>query len=366
MTIDLIPIENYTNFYYHIMMAVTLVAFLHTQVMPIDDRRLKTFMKYTGGIILLFTLIYMGFRPVSGVFTDMTTYARRFEEYATGYRTLESDAGSDYLFKIFTKFSSIWLTSEIYFFLIACMYVLPLYSVSKKLFAEYWFYGFLMFIGSFSFWSYGVNGLRNGIAGSLFLYGITREKRVFQVIWLLIAANIHGSVMLPIVGYIATNFHNKTQTYYIFWLLCIPLSLALGNFWEGLLGTFVSDDRASYLTDEVDESKFKSIGFRWDFLFYSTFGVIAGWYYIFKLKLKDVFYIRLYNTYLFANAFWILVIRASYSNRFAYLSWFFMALIIVYPWSKYHMVYKQHQKFGWIMLGYILFTYLMQFVYYSR
>ena len=38
--------------------------------------------------------------------------------------------------------------------------------------------------------------------------------------------------------------------------------------------------------------------------------------------------------YLTANAFWILVIRSSFSNRFAYLSWFLMAIIIFYPFFK--------------------------------
>lgn len=363
LTIELIPIESYTNFYYHVMMAVTLVAFLHTQTLPIDDRRLKTFMKYTGGIFLIFILIYMGFRPIHGVFVDMTTYAHGFRNFVSGNRIVEENT-KDILFVLFTKFSATWLTIELYFFLIACFYVLPLYSVSKKLFKDYWFYGFLMFVGSFSFWNYGTNGLRNGMAGSIFLFAITRDKKIPQIIWLIIAINFHKSLMLPLGAYILTHFHHKPHTYYIFWLACIPLSLALGGFWEMLLGGMVSDDRASYLTDE--KLSVARTGFRWDFLFYSSFGVIAGWYYIFKEKLKDPYYIRLYNMYLICNAFWILVIRADFSNRFAYLSWFFMAIIIVYPWAKYSFIYRQHQKFGWVMLGYITFTYLMQFVYYGK
>lgn len=363
LTIEFIPIKSYTNFYYHIMMAVTLVAFLHTQTMPIDDRRLKTFMKYTGGIFLIFTIIYIGFRPISGIFADMMVYYNRFIRGKYGGNRLEV---ADWLFQSFTNFSSQFLTAELYFFLIACIYILPLYSVSKKLFKDYWFYGLLMFIGSFSFWSYGTNGMRNGMAGSLFLYGITRDKRFAQVIWLFIAVNIHRSMLLPTMGYIVTHFHNKSRTYYAFWIVCIPLSLGLPGFWEAIFGGLVNDDRAEYLTNEINAHKFKSTGFRWDFLFYSSFGVFAGWYYIFKLKLRDNFYIRLYNTYLFANAFWVLVIRASYSNRFAYLSWFFMAIIIVYPWTKYQFMYRQHQKFGWVMLGYITFTYMMQFVYYAN
>jgi hypothetical protein len=37
------------------------------------------------------------------------------------------------------------------------------------------------------------------------------------------------------------------------------------------------------------------------------------------------------NTYLLANAVWVLLIHASFSNRFAYLSWFMMPWLLVYP-----------------------------------
>jgi len=316
-----------------------------------------------GAFLLLFILIYMVFRPVHGVFVDMTTYARGFRAYAAG-RELDIDS-SDILFKIFTKFSATWLTIELYFFLCACLYVIPLYKISKKFFKDYWFYGFLLFVGSFSFWNYGVNGIRNGMAGSLFLLGVAQDKRYLQIIWFVIAINIHRSLLLPVLGFAATYFHDKPHTCYGFWLACIPLSLILPGFWECIFGGLVSDERAKYFGEEVMRGS-SGGGFRWDFLFYSSFGVVAGWYYIFKLKLKDNFYVRLYNTYLVANAFWILVIRANFSNRFAYLSWFFMALIIAYPWAKYSFTNRQHQKFGWIMLAYIGFTYYMQFVYYAN
>jgi len=363
MTIDFIDIYEYTNIWYHVLLAVTLVTFVHTQTIRLQEPKLKSYIAFAGGTLLIFTLVYIGLRPVHGVFVDMTTYARGFRSYAAGR---EVTANRDVLFQLFTKFSATWLTIEVYFFLIACAYVIPLYVVSKKWFKDYWFYGFLLFVGSFSFWQYGTNGMRNGIAGSLFLLGISRDKRVFQVIWLIIAINIHRSMLLPVVGYAATHFYNKPKAYYGFWLACIPLSLVLPGLWEGLLGGLVSDDRASSYLGEEDMAGSVNVGFRWDFLFYSSFGVFAGWYYIFKKKLKDDFYVRLYNTYLVANGFWILVIRANFTNRFAYLSWFFMALIIAYPWAKYNFIKKQHQLFGWVMLAYVGFTYAMQFIYYAQ
>ncbi len=364
MTIDFVPLKDYADYYYHIIMVVTLITFFHTQVLTVKDQKTKDYLKIAGGILLLFVLLYIGLRPVSSQFTDMVTYNAQFQRYREGGLII---GNNDLLFHKFTQISAQYVSNTTYFFMCAFIYVFPLYLVSKKWFKEYWFYGFLLFVGSFSFWSYGVNGIRNGMAGSLVLLGFSREKRVFQALWLLIAVNIHRAVLLPVVGFLITQFYNKPQAFYILWFLCIPLSLAGGDFFQNIFAGYMEDDRASYLSEgAVEADKFKNVGFRWDFLFYSAFGVIAGWYYIFKRKLNDKFYIQLFNTYLFANAFWILVIRANFSNRFAYLSWFMMAVIIAYPWAKYEFIQKQHKKFGYVMMGYVGFTYLMYAVYYGN
>lgn len=365
MYIDFIPLDYYTPFWYHVIMAVTLITYVHTQSMALNSKEIKNYMPAMGGGLLVFALLYIGFRPVSGrYFADMARYDRNFHYYATG-GVLEVD--SDILFYSFMKLSSQIMTNHMFFFICAFAYIFPLYLVSKKWFKDYWFYAFLMLAGSFSFFSYGTNGLRNGIAGSFFLLGVSRDKRIFQILWLFLAINFHKAILLPVMGYILTHFYNKPQGYYILWLVCIPLSLGLSGFWENFfIGFMEGEERAYYLEGAGDDAeKFKSIGFRWDFLFYSSFGVVAGWYYIFKKKIKDKLYIQLYNTYLFANAFWILVIRANFSNRFAYLSWFMMAIIIVYPWTKYKFIQNQHKKFGVVLLAYVGFTYLMEFVYYQ-
>jgi hypothetical protein len=60
-----------------------------------------------------------------------------------------------------------------------------------------------------------------------------------------------------------------------------------------------------------------------------------------------------------ANTFWILVIRANFSNRFAYLSWFLMAIVIAYPLLKVKFWDDHYKNVGRIFLAYYLFTYFM-------
>jgi hypothetical protein len=260
------------------------------------------------------------------------------------------------------------MNAPMYLFVCATIYVVPLYFASKKWFKDYWFYAFLMFVGSFSFFAYGTNGIRNGMATSLFIFALSREKIAFQVLWIITAIATHKSMMIPTMGYILVQFYNNPKAYYLFWLACIPISLIAGKSMELFLGDLIggTDDRADYLTKgNINNDNFSSTGFRWDFLIYSGFAVVSGYYYLFKKKMNDVTYNKLFNIYIFANAFWILVIRANFSNRFAYLSWFMMAVIIVYPWAKYKFMENQYQKFSYVLLAYIGFTYLMNVIVYG-
>ena len=171
----------------------------------------------------------------------------------------------------------------------------------------------------------------------------------------------HKTLFLPILAYLATYFYNNPKFYFKGWLMCIPLSLVLGGVWISLFSSLgFADDRLSgYLSSSSEEGTFSATGFRWDFLFYSSFGIISGYYYIFVKKISDRFYNHLYGIFTIANAFWVLVITANYSNRFAYLSWFMMAPIISYPMFRYKIWKDQYKTFGIILMLYYLFTYLM-------
>lgn len=356
---DWIPLPSYTPIYYHALLLVNVFVCIHALRYEIDERANLKVMQITGAFVFAFVLLYLGTRPVHGVFVDMKTYDGIFQRYAKGNPITST---KDLMFHSFTWSLAQLVSNRVYFFICAAIYVIPCYVIARKWFQKYWFYAFLMMIGSFSFWAYGTNGIRNGIGTAFFLMALASNKRLIQMLWLFLAVNFHTSMLLPTAALIATWFYNQPRGYYYFWLLCIPLSLMFPGFWENLFASMVEDDRASYLTKEVDPSKFASTGFRWDFLLYSATGVFAGTYYLFKKKIEDQTYIRLFNIYLFANAFWILVIRASFSNRFAYLSWFLLALVIVYPWLKFYFEKNQHRKLGMIMLTYFGFTYFMNVI----
>ena len=361
--LELIPLEYYYQIFIYSAFGIALITLFHTFLLEINEQKNIKYIRFMGYFILIFLTLYMGLRPISGkYFVDMITYGRIYNSYAYGG---EITIKNDLFFHQFMKLLSSFLPLKGFFLLCEIIYIIPLYIASKRLFAKYWFYAFFMFVVSFSFWSYGVNGIRNGMATSLFILAISfQNKKKIMVLFFILSSLFHQTMLLPIAAYILTIFVKNPKWYLWGWLIAIPLSLALGSFWENLFaGLGFADDRLTgYLTGEKNKA-FANAGFRFDFLFYSAFSVVSGAYFIFKRKFKDPMFIQLFNIYLTANAFWILVIRANFSNRFAYLSWFLMPLVIIYPFLKENFFKKQHIVIGKVLLFYFLFTFFMHIYY---
>lgn len=355
---DWVPLEIYASTHYLLLLLLVLMTFLQSQSQSMDSDLNFRYMRIIGWTYLVFILFFMGLRPISGrYFIDMGTYNQIFEHYARGGEIIST---KDIVFNIFTKLCSQIMSAKFYFLICAGLYIIPLFIVCKTWFKDYWFYGFMFLVTAFSFWAYGTNGIRNGIAGSLFLLGVSREKRISQALWILLAIGFHKSMLLPTAAFVFANFYNKPKWVIAFWALCIPLSLVAGSGFENFFGGLGFDeDRLEYLTKGADATQFENTGFRWDFLLYSATAVFAGWYFIVKRKFNDKIYFWLFNTYVISNAFWILVIRANFSNRFAYLSWFMIGLVIIYPLLKQFILPKQYKKIGLIFVLYFSFTFFM-------
>lgn len=344
------------------MLFSIVLILLHSYTLNLADFRNKVFIKGYGIVILIFTIIYMGFRPNHEIFADMRGYGYNFQRYQEG-DLMRLEKGSDYLFELYTYLCGKVMGLRGYYVTCAIIYVLPLYSVSKKWFKEYWFYSFFMFIVSFSFWSYGTNGIRNGLASSIFIYALSKEKLKNQILFFVIAVGFHKSMLLPLFGFIISKLNISHKKILVFWLLTIPFSLVFGTYFEIFFANLGFDDRLSYLTDSRYDDLFSSSGFRWDFLLYSAVPVYIGWYFLTKHKIKDDLYNVLYITYVISNAFWILIIQASFSNRFAYLSWFMMAVIIIYPFILLPLnATKNNKNIAIAITLYFIFTYTLNVI----
>ncbi|NHN26149.1 EpsG family protein [Flavobacterium jejuense] len=317
-----------------------------------------------GVFIVFIILVYIGLRPLDkGYMGDTGAYLRVFNKLADG--SLSSFYDKEYGFMLLIKYSALYLNAEFFFLICASIYVYLHYLVSKKIFKDYWYFGFIFLVSSFSFWAYGTNGIRNGLGAAIVLYAFTFEnKKTWAIAIALIGTLFHKSMLLPVMAYILTFFYNNRISYLRLWLLCIPLSLIAGGSFELIFASLgFGDERISYLTDgNVNGDQFAYTGFRWDFLLYSASAVYTGWYFIVKKNFEDKLYHRLFNVYLFSNAFWILIIRANFSNRFAYLSWFMMGVIIIYPFLKQQMIPNQTKKTALVLFFYFMFTFILNVI----
>lgn len=357
--IDFVPIQFYTPLFYYFNLLLVIFIFLENY----SKNKLQA-PKLTGFLVLFAVIFYMGLRPLNkGYMGDTGTYLDVFNKVANGSMStfFENELG----FEMLMKFCALYLDAIFFFLICAFIYVYLHYLVAKKLFKKYWYIGFVVFISSFSFWAYGTNGIRNGLAASIVLYAFTFEnKKVWGITIALTGVLFHKSMLLPVMAYILTFFYNNRVAYIRLWLLSIPLSLVVGGAFEVFFASLgFGDERIGYLVDgNINDDVFAYSGFRWDFLLYSASAVFIGWYFIVKKNFNDQLYHRIFNVYLISNTFWILIIRANFSNRFAYLSWFMMGLVIIYPFLKQQMIPNQARKTAIVVFVYFMFTFLLNVI----
>lgn len=349
----------YVLFHFNALLLITVV-FCISLITKKDISKYRPEVSSVIGFFLFFLLLfYMGYRPISYVFGDMGTYAHSFNLAKSSWSyALE---GRDVIFDALIVFCAQYTSVENFFLIVDVIYLVPYLLVCRKFFKKYWFIAFLVMWTSLSFWTYGTNGLRNGMATSIFLLAFMFNNKILRIAVMVLAIGMHKSLILPTASYIITLFFSNSTLLLRFWLLCIPLSFVAGGVFESMfaaIGFGGLDRRMSMYINSYSQIEYNT-GFRIDFLLYSAAPIYAGWYYIEKLKLKDNLYKTIFNIYIIANAFWLLVIRAPFSNRFAYLSWFLMGFVLVYPLLKFRLMKNQATVLGVIILLNYLFTYYL-------
>jgi len=317
--------------------------------------------------ILLFVLI-LGYRPNWVMFGDSVYYVHTYNLYANNLVDFSLEK-KEWIFGGMMYYCSRIMDYRGFFLIVECLYVFPVLWACKKFVPNHFLLMFLVCMGAFSFYTYAYNGIRNGMACSLIIAALAclNKKWGYKIIAALLcylAFNIHRSTALPIVCILATFFVKDTRLILGWWIASIFLSLVAGGPIEAFFSGLGFDDRMQgYSSANIDASAFSSTGFRWDFLLYSMMPILLGYYVVIKRKIWDKNYLLLLHTYILCNSFWVMMIRASYSNRFAYLSWFLYALVLIYPCLKLPIWKDQGKKTALIVLGHLGFTLFMYLIY---
>ena len=320
-------------------------------------------------IMSLIFVFWLGGRPLSArAFGDTVNYALEYATMEASGVSVSMNWNNEWIWRmLMTACKSSGMSVWGFFTVVEAGYILSALWAVKRFLPTNPMLGMLFVWTSLMFFTFGVNGLRNGLACHIMLLAMSfffDDKYVAGLALCLLAFGIHRSVMLPIAAMFAGRYIVRDFRYAIvFWVASIFVSLIMGGAITNFFASLGFDDRmSSYNTTEYAES-FSNTGFRWDFLLYSSFPVLMGWYVCVRKGIRDDWYRTLCATYCLSNAFWVMVIRAAFSNRFAYLSWFMYPLVIAYPLINLPVWEDQDRKTGMILAAYCSFSLFMQVVY---
>ena len=391
-----LPIDPFIvpQIYYWAVFLVCLFLFFNYSGSDNCDKLLQQNSMVPALILTLLLMVYMGLRPVSFAFGDTINYAAGYRR-AAGMAVFSLDLNKEWLWAaimLFCKQSG--LTVNAWFLLIEIGYLGFAFIGLRILLKENCWIAMLFFLSAFSTFTFGVNGIRNGLACSMVIlaFAIAANQNFAKLALaggvLLLAFGIHRSISLPIAAFLAASYVIKSPKIAIyFWIASIGVSLVAGgavtNFFMGL----GFDDRMTQYGTGMGEfgDQFSNTGFRWDFLAYSAMPVWLAWYVTTKAekeralygdtieeaetgitgagRIADAHSMRVFNilatTYVLANSFWVMVMKAAFSNRFAYLSWFLYPVVLAYAVIRLHIWEDQDKKAGLILVLHAGFTIIM-------
>lgn len=311
--------------------------------------------------------IWLGERSDFANFGDSYTYSHSFYLMQAGQPPQDS---GEWIWSHFMYWCAQRMNVHDFFLIVEIGYFGFTFWACKRFAPNNVLVALLFCMGAFSFYTYGVNGIRNGLACSMVLTALSyveggTKNKIIAAALAFVAINIHRSTALPILmSVISLCFIRSFKWAYTFWILSIFISLVAGGAITSLFAGMGFDDRLSYLTAEQEMGVFSRTGFRWDFLLYSMMPIVLGYYVVIRRGIRSKTYELLLNTYTLSNAFWVIVIRANYSNRFAYLSWFMYPLVLAYPLLRMNIWGKvQGVRLKEIMFAQIFFTWFMQTIY---
>lgn len=335
-------------------------------------------------IIGILFILYFGLRETENdpylYMADTTGYAKYYNGIMSGtipaFDDLYDSSGnlnldSEFVFRWIQSAMAIhgW-SVHLWLIVVACIYIVPKILLIKRWFPNNVYLAMLFVITTFGFYSGGTNGIRNANASSLVILGmsylIVQNKNIksFIIGTLLCIAGYytHHAVIITISALVASFFLVRNTKYAILiWFFAIVASLTMGNTLANFGTTLFDDSRGtSYLESGADTNTmagFSHTGFRWDFLLYSAMPILMGWYVLVRKGIKDTTYKLLVNTYILANAVWIVFMYAAFTNRFAALSWALYSYVLLYPIVRYNLWgSKQPYYTTLILLGQLVFT----------
>ena len=220
-----------------------------------------------GNVIWMISFVFilwLGLRENNIAFGDTVNYTKEFLMMeCTSQYDIESDKAFYYIMSFFAKTG---FGPHFFFLFVEFIYFAGTAIVVNKLFSNQPLLVFAVVLAAFSFYTYSVNGIRNGMACSLFLWMLVyvkERKWTWAVALGLFAINVHSSLYLVVAALLLALYYKNTKVYVAGWLACIALSIVAGGVFEtffqtqGIIDTgkdavYMSNDNADMEIPIVD------------------------------------------------------------------------------------------------------------------
>lgn len=316
--------------------------------------------------LTLFLVFFIGFRPISGrYFVDMRGYAINYKALFWGKDFHFTWDTNNIIFdNLFAFMGSVEIPVEFVFFMLACFYFVGITLACRKLFPKDVLLSLIVYLGAFSTFSYGTNGMKAGVAASIFLLAIAyRENKWLAITFLLISLGFHHSMTAPIAVYVICLLVKERQLFLYGWLACLLMAAFKITVFQELFAGLTDEHGAGYLAVEGEDKRVS--GFRPDFIIYSAVPIFVGNYLIRQFEIEDDDYGFLWKLYTGTNAIFLLCTYGSYINRIAYLSWLMYPFVLIYPFLNADLGDYHYRYLKYAVYGHLGFTLFMSFIYYA-
>lgn len=327
---ELLFIKSFYEVLWVVLLFQTLISFCQHTALYL---KIHTWNNIFSIILIVYASFYLGTRDAI-IGPDTGTYIEYYNNLTTSFDFWNH--GEPIFYFLMALFAH-HFPVEYFFTFCAFVYIVGAYICMKRFFSSSAIYGLLLFFISPFFFLYGINGIRNGFAASLFLlsfYWLDRDNRKMYIL-MIMASLCHYSMFIVLFVFILCKCVKSTTILLCIWggvlllyLIGIRYSPFLGELWGE------SGRAEGYLMMKADDS----VTSLRDFFVYGASPIFLSLYYVYVKKYKDTVYILLLNMYIILNILYIWVLDIQFAVRFSYLSGFLMPIVLIYPLIKERMI----------------------------
>lgn len=347
--------------YLFIVALLTIIEVIHYNTLRPSSSLIKRNTDWNIILTLILAIgmgIFIGVRPESIEFVDMMTYVDHFETSIDLNLDLTWETNNLIFDNAIIWFATHDYTTTQFFLTVALIYFVAMGWAMARIFGRNSLYAFIIYLGAFSTFSYATNGIRAGLAASLFLVALSyyRKNYWWMFFWMIVSYGVHHSMQLPIAALLISLLVTRKNLYFIFWLMCLIISALQITYFQTLFGYLTDSQGQTYLLNDAEGIMEKS-GFRLDFVLYTAIPIGIYWIVSRKGNIVSETYDFYMRYYLLVSGIWMLCIYAPFTNRIAYLAWQILPLVSTYPYLNINLKdVTQYRELNLIALTYLSFT----------